>query len=131
MRYHRPWMSGRLSMINFYFNNDPSKLPEHTETCHPVQLFNTHPYNRDNHSRASGSLLKRVRELGINVDANTIDLITIASAVTAAETFERRGEAADAWSRVMHLHIPVTDESLWNMLSDRLSSILNFLTGDQ
>lgn len=118
-------------MINFYFNNDPSQLPEYTETCHPVQLFNTHPYDDSKHSRVSGSLLKRVRELGVHVDADAIDLMTIASAVTAAETFERRSDAADAWSRVMHLHIPVTDENLWNMLSDRLSSILNFLTGDQ
>lgn len=118
-------------MINFHFNNDPSQLPEYSENCHPVQLFNTHPHESSKHSRASGSLLKRVRELGINVDASAIDLITIASAVTAAETFERRGDAADAWSRVMHLHIPVTDENLWNKLSDRLSSILNFLTGDQ
>lgn len=118
-------------MTNFYFNNDPAQLPEYSETCHPVQLFNTHPHDRAKHSRASGSLLKRVRELGINVDAGAIDLITIASAVTAAETFERRGDAADAWSRVMHLHIPVTDEDMWNMLAGRLSSILNFLTGDQ
>lgn len=118
-------------MTNFYFNNDPSLLPAYSETCHPVQLFNTHPHDSSKHSRVSGSLLKRVRELGINVDADAIDLITIASAVTAAETFERRGDAADAWSRIMHLHIPVIAESLWNMLSDRLSSILNFLTGDQ
>ena len=118
-------------MINFYFNNDPSQLPPYSETCHPVQLFNTHPRDSSKHSRVSGSLLKRVRELGIYVDAGVIDLITIASAVTAAETFERRGDAADAWSRIMHLHIPVTNENLWNLLSGRLSSILNFLTGDQ
>lgn len=118
-------------MVNFYFNNDPSQLPEYSEACHPVQLFNTHPHDSSKHSRASGSLLKRVRELGISVDANAIDLITIASAVTAAETFECRSDAADAWSRVMHLHIPVNDDNLWNILSDRLSSILIFLTGDQ
>ncbi|MCB8890229.1 Qat anti-phage system QueC-like protein QatC [Vreelandella malpeensis] len=118
-------------MVNFYFNNDPSQLPEYSDTCHPVQLFNTHPYDSSKHSRSSGSLLQRVRELGINVDEKAIDLITIASAVTAAETFERRGDAADAWSRVMHLYIPVFGDDLWNMLSDRLSFILNFLTGDQ
>lgn len=118
-------------MVNFYFNNDPSQLPEYSDTCHPVQLFNTHPYDSSKHSRSSGSLLQRVRELGINVDEKAIDLITIASAVTAAETFERRGDAADAWSRVMHLYIPVFDDDLWNILSDRLSFILNFLTGDQ
>lgn len=124
-------MNGSPLMINFYFNSDPSLLPAYSETCHPVQLFNTHPHDKSKHSRASGSLLKQVRGLGINIDADAIDLITIASAVTAAETFERRRDAADAWSRLMHLHIPVINENLWNMLSDRLSFILNFLTGDQ
>jgi len=118
-------------MTNFYFNHDPVQLPEYSEKCHPVQIFNTHPYDSSKHSRASGSLLKQVRQLGININENAIDLITIATAVTAAETFYRRVDAADAWSRIMHLHIPVTDEDTWNKLSDRLSSILNFLTGDQ
>jgi len=118
-------------MTNFYFNHDPAQLPEYSKNCHPVQIFNTHPYDSTKHSRASGSLLNRVRELGINVNADAIDLITIATAVTAAETFERREYAADAWSRIMHLHIPLFNEDRWNNLSDRLSSILNFLTGDQ
>lgn len=118
-------------MTNFYFNDDPTQLPEYSESCHPVQIFNTHPYDSSKHSRASGSLLKRVRELGISVDAKAIDLITIATAVTAAETFERRMDAADAWSRTMHLHIPVANDEVWSKLSGRLSSILNFLTGDQ
>lgn len=118
-------------MTNFYFNNDPAQLPEYSENCHPVQIFNTHPYNSLRHSRASGSLLNQVRKLGVKLDAGAVDLITIATAVTAAETFERRANAADAWSRIMHLNIPVTDEAKWNMLAERLSSILNFLTGDQ
>ena len=118
-------------MTNFYFNDDPSQLPEYSDACHPVQIFNTHPYDSSKHSRASGTLLHRIRQLGIQVDSKAIDLITIASAVTAAETFERRSDAADAWSRVMHLHIPVIEDDMWNNLTDRLSSILNFLTGDQ
>jgi len=118
-------------MTNFYYNDDPSQLPEYSDICHPVQIFNTHPYDSSKHSRASGTLLHRIRQLGIQVDSKAIDLITIASAVTAAETFERRNDAADAWSRVMHLHIPVIEDDMWNNLADRLSSILNFLTGDQ
>ncbi|WP_288129861.1 Qat anti-phage system QueC-like protein QatC [Microbulbifer sp.] len=118
-------------MTNFYFNHDPAQLPEYSENCHPVQIFNTHPHDSSKHSRASGSLLKQVRELGISVNTEVIDLVTIATAVTAAETFERREDAADAWSRVMHLHIPVTDEITWNKLSNRLGSTLHFLTGDQ
>jgi 7-cyano-7-deazaguanine synthase in queuosine biosynthesis len=131
MRFHKRLMNGKISMTNFYFNNDPAQLPEYSENCHPVQIFNTHPYDSSKHSRASGSLLNQIRKLGISVNANAVDLITIATAVTAAETFERREDAADAWSRIMHLYIPVTYDETWNRLSNRLSSTLNFLTGDQ
>eukprot|EP00487_Bulimina_marginata_P006414 TRINITY_DN25939_c0_g1_i1.p1 TRINITY_DN25939_c0_g1~~TRINITY_DN25939_c0_g1_i1.p1 ORF type:complete len:156 (+),score=7.14 TRINITY_DN25939_c0_g1_i1:148-615(+) len=31
----------------------------------------------------------------------------------------------------MHLHVPVTDEGMWNLVAAELSSLLNFLTGDQ
>mgnify|MGYP005991112035 CR=1 FL=1 len=118
-------------MINFHFNSDPKQLPEYSEDCHPVHLFNVNKHDKAKHSVASYALLDRVKELGVSIDADAIDLITIASAVTAADTFEQRQNAANAWSRVMHLHIPVTDKNKWNTLSERLSSILNFLTGDQ
>ena len=118
-------------MINFHFNNDPAQLPEYSESCHPVQIFRTHKYDNTKSSAASLGLLQKVRELGVNVDADAIDLITIATAVTAAETFYLREDAPDAWSRMMHLHVPVIDEEMWNVEADRLASILNFLTGDQ
>jgi 7-cyano-7-deazaguanine synthase in queuosine biosynthesis len=124
-------MSGRILMTNFYFNNDPTELPEYSDTCHPVQIFDTHQYDSSKHSVTSRSLIRTIRRLGVTIDEKALDLITIASAVTAAETFERRGDAADAWSRTMHLHVPVNDEVLWNDLSKKLESILNFLTGDQ
>lgn len=118
-------------MINFHFNNDPALLPEFSDSCHPVQIFHTHKYDNTKNSTASRSLLQNVRKLGVNVDADAIDLVTIATAVTAAETFYQRKDAPDAWSRMMHLHVPVTDEGMWNSESERLASILNFLTGDQ
>lgn len=96
MRFHKLLMNGKISMTNFYFNDDPAQLPEYSENCHPVQIFNTHPYDSSKHSRASASLLNQIRRLGVSVNANSVDLITIATAVTAAETFERRGDAADA-----------------------------------
>lgn len=118
-------------MTNFYFHNDPSELPEFSEDWHPVQIYGTHPYDKTKHSLASRSLLDNLRNLGVPIDASAIDLITISTAVTAADTFEQRDRAADAWSRQMHLYIPVKDERLWIDLSGRLVSILNFLTGDQ
>ena len=122
---------GRVTMTKYYFHNDPSQLPACSDSCHPVQIYNTHQYDKKKHSVASRALLDTVRDLGVNVDANAIDLMTIATAVTAADTFELREAAADAWSRVIHLHVPVSDEHMWSSLSGRLSSILNFLTGDQ
>ena len=118
-------------MINFYFNNNPSELPDYSERIHPVQIYNTHKYNKEKHSLASRDLVNIVRRLGVEINNNSIDLITIATAVTAADTFEQRRNAADAWSRILHLHIPVTDENKWNLLAERLASILNYLTGDQ
>lgn len=118
-------------MINFYFHNDPSELPAYSDNCHPVQLFCSHQHDKTKHSKASRSLLLNLRDLGVDIDESAIDLVTIASAITAAETFERREDAANAWSRQMHLHIPVKNEELWNVLSERLASILHFLTGDQ
>jgi hypothetical protein len=118
-------------MTNFYFHNDPSELPEYSANCHPVQIYNTHQYDKTKYSVASRALLNTVRNLGVYIDAVAIDFITIATAVTATDTFEQRENAADAWSRVMHLHVPVTEEHMWSSLSGRLSSILNFLTGDQ
>lgn len=124
-------MNGRALMTNFYFNHDPSNLPAFTEDCHPVQIFHTHQHDINKHSLASRQLLQTVRDLGLNVDADVIDLVTIATAVTAADTFEQREKAENAWARKMHLHVPVTDDDMWNFNEPELSSLLNFLTGDQ
>lgn len=118
-------------MTNFYFHNDPTELPAYSENWHPVQIYNTHEYDKTRFSKASRTLLNKVRALGTPVDANAIDLLTIATAVTAADTFALRDKAADAWSRQMHLHIPVKNKNLWSTLTGQLISILNYLTGDQ
>ncbi|NWO06609.1 MAG: hypothetical protein HLX50_13245 [Alteromonadaceae bacterium] len=118
-------------MTDFYFNHDPANLPDYSEGCHPVQLFHTHFNDIGKHSLASKQLLQTVRDLGINLDEKAIDLITIATAVTAADTFEQREKAENAWARQMHLHVPVTNEDMWNSVEPELSSLLNFLTGDQ
>ena len=124
-------MNGRVLMTNFYFNHDPANLPDFSEDCHPVQMFHTHQNDITKHSLVSKQLLQTVRDLGLHVDADAIDLITIATAVTAADTFELRDNAENAWARKMHLHVPVTDEDMWNTVEPELSSLLNFLTGDQ
>jgi hypothetical protein len=118
-------------MTNYFFNHDPANLPEYSENSHPVQIFNTHKYDGNKYSLASRGLLEKVRDLGVDIDADAIDLITIATAVTAADTFEVREKAENAWARKMHLHIPLFNDKKWSSVEPELCSLLNFLTGDQ
>ena len=78
----RRLMNGRALMTNFYFNHDPANLPDFSDDCHPVQMFHTHQNDINKHSLVSKQLLQTVRDLGLNVDADAIDLITIATAIT-------------------------------------------------
>ena len=117
-------------MHEIHFNNDPSALPEFDQNCYPVQIFGGHKYDSSKASLAARSLIDSVRDLGISIDEKAIDLVTIAAAVTSAETFILRKDAADAWARQLHLHIPVYDVPLWSSLSVELASILGYLTGD-
>jgi hypothetical protein len=48
--------------------------------------------------------------------------------VWAADKFLPRGAAPDAWTRQITLHLPVSAD--WLPLADRMSRLLNFLTGD-
>ena len=118
-------------MTDFYFNHNPDKLPDYSDENHPVQIFDSHPLNKQKCSHASHELIKKIRKLGVQVHSDALDLVTIATAVTSAETFEPRGNAPNSWSRILNLNIPVLDPEKWETVKKRLESLLGFLTGDQ
>lgn len=118
-------------MTDFYFHHDPDKLPDYSGECHPVQIFDSHPLNKYKCSHASKELLTKIRKLGVVIDPDALDLVTIATAVTSAETFEPRENAPNSWSRILNLHIPVLAPDKWEAVAKRLESLLGFLTGDQ
>jgi len=118
-------------MIDFYFHHDPDQLPEYSGECHPVQIFDSHPLNKYKCSHASKELLTKIRKLGVAINPDALDLVTIATAVTSAETFEPRENAPNSWSRILNLHIPVLAPDKWEAVAKRLESLLGFLTGDQ
>ncbi|AIW17251.1 Qat anti-phage system QueC-like protein QatC [Vibrio tubiashii] len=117
-------------MMQCYFNNNPERLPKQGDECYPVQIYGTHMHYPNKVSLASRSLIDKVRSLGVEIDSKSLDLITIATAVTSAETFVLRKDAPDAWSRQLELFIPVYHKELWQGVAEELSSILGFLTGD-
>jgi len=100
-------------MTDFYFNSDPKKLPQPLKGIHPVHIFDLHPLDKHNNSWASRSIVARIRKLGVKVSDEAFDFVTIATAVTAAESFELRSNALNNWSRELHLHIPVINVEKW------------------
>ncbi|MFH6591150.1 Qat anti-phage system QueC-like protein QatC [Pseudomonas kulmbachensis] len=77
-----------------------------------------------------GPVRDAVRRLGAPVSRAGFDLLTIAMAVTAADTFVDKAEADDGWARVLRLSIPIADPDLWKPAVPILQRALHFLSGD-
>jgi hypothetical protein len=59
-----------------------------------------------------------------------IDLLSIAMAVTAADTFVLRADAPDGWSRSFQIALPLADPAPWNAVRPALEGALQFLSSD-
>lgn len=78
-----------------------------------------------------GQALNALSELGLTPSEKSVDLALLAAAVTAADTRISRGDAQDAWTREIEVHLPVADPQLWSSLTPLIVRLLNFLTGDR
>lgn len=67
---------------------------------------------------------------GVQPSVRVVDLVSIALAVTAADTFVLRDDADDAWSRTIKISVPLVNPAAWEPLERDLSRTLSFLTGD-
>ena len=59
-----------------------------------------------------------------------MDFMTIAMAVTAADTFVNRHKAADGWTRQISVSVPLCDPGPWHSVKSKLETALRFLSGD-
>lgn len=108
---------------------DPSQLSKATGSTIPIFLYGAR--SPVSGGRAiGGPLLAEVRRLGLGVPEIAFDFLTLALAVTAADTFVQREEAADGWCRELHLVVPVTNPSAWAPVVHNLQDALRFLSGD-
>lgn len=108
---------------------DPSQLPKAAQGTIPILLYGARSQVPGGRA-IGGPLLAEVRRLGLVVPAIAFDFLTLALAVTAADTFVQRAEAADGWCRELHLVVPVTDPGLWTPVIEGLQNLLRFLSGD-
>ena len=67
----------------------------------------------------------------VRPSTTVIDFLSIAMAVTAADTFVLRYAAPNAWSRSFEIVLPLAERSQWQPLRQQLEATLRFLSGDQ
>lgn len=79
-----------------------------------------------------GHALVDLDRLGVHPPECSIDLLTLAAHVHAADTrVSRESEAQDGWTRELRLVVPVSDPDLWHSAAPTFRRLLNFLTGDR
>ncbi|UPL06693.1 7-cyano-7-deazaguanine synthase [Pseudomonas sp. IsoF] len=116
-------------MTDLIFHHEADQLHLQTANGIPVLMYGSRPPARGTCS-IGGPVRAAVRRLGAPVSRTGFDLLTIAMAVTAADTFVDKAEADDGWARDLRLFIPIADPQLWQPAIPLLQKALHFLSGD-
>lgn len=104
-------------------------LPALADDTIPVMLYGQERAPADA-GRVGAHAFRSVRRLDQSASATAFDFMTIAMAVTAAETFVTRKAATDGWARDLDLVVPLRYPARWISVRERLTATLRFLTGD-
>lgn len=75
-------------------------------------------------------LRHRFERIAVPPTRQALDLMAVAMAITAADTFVLRDEAADGWRREIEVDVPVIEPDRWLALAPLLAKTLGFLSGD-
>lgn len=128
-------MGGVREVTDLIFHHDGQRLPQAAPGIIPVLMYGAGPPGRRTAS-IGGPVRTAVSRLGTRVPERAHDLLTVAMAVTAADTFgdretaEGQQEAADGWTRNLRLRIPLENPTPWQPVRPLLEEALRFLSGD-
>lgn len=114
-------------MTHLIFHHDLQKLPKTKNDLFPVQLYGR---GSNKISSIGNAVIDKVQRLGVAIPPQAMDLLTIALAVTAADTFVRRSESPDGWARQFRIQLPLFAPARWMGIRSELQRALNFLSGD-
>lgn len=115
--------------MRIVYATDAGALPRRTAGTIPVLLYGS-GVAPEGAGRVGAHAFRAVQRLDQPISPVASDFLTLALAVTAAETFVSRSEAADGWTRQLDLVVPLRDPARWLPVTDRLADTLRFLTGD-
>jgi len=116
-------------MTEIVFDHEAAHLPNPVAGRIPVLMYGASPPGPG--TAAIGNQVKAMlQRLRKPVHTTAFDFLTVALAVTAADTFVSRGSAADGWVRDLRLTVPVNDAALWQGVLPVFQKALRFLSGD-
>lgn len=117
-------------MTTLAFHHEARSLPTATEDLMPVQLYGNPGAPRRDVSSIGSPIVDRIKRLGISIPEQTMDFLTLALAVTAADTFVCREFSENGWTRRIGIQLPLSNPDTWNPLKRDLEDVLHFLSGD-
>ena len=116
-------------MTQLVFHHDINQLNNLQNGTIPVHLYGMGNKNLQI-AHIGNMVLDRVRRLGIRLNNQVMDFLTIAMAVTAADTFVLRKDTANGWCRSFSITLPLCRPAIWQANKVHLEHILHFLSGD-
>ncbi|WP_321477346.1 Qat anti-phage system QueC-like protein QatC [uncultured Paludibaculum sp.] len=75
-------------------------------------------------------IINECRELHRQPSRTAWDFLSLSLGVIAADSFVKRADAADGWTREIDLTVELLDPSPWHKVSGEIEKTLRFLTGD-
>ena len=110
-------------------SGDLQHLATVPSTAIPVLLYQPRG-TIPNGGTVGNGLVKAIQALPARPSTTAFDFLTIALSVIAADTFVRRNDAPDNWTRTIELEIAVADPTPWQSVNTTLEKALSFLSGD-
>jgi len=116
-------------MIEIVCHHEVAQLPLGRSGKIPVLMYGASP-PRQGTGSIGRPVVAAVRRLGVPAHAVAFDFLTIAMAVTAADTFVNRAKASDGWAREFRVSVSLDNPAPWVSIKHLLEKALNFLSGD-
>lgn len=116
-------------MTIVYVHPDLDELPPPSPGLIPVHLYGSRPDKKGTAALGWG-IYNELARVNAPLDPVAFDFLSLALAVTAADTFVSRHDAADGWARDIKLTVALSDQTRWRPALPLLTHALNFLSGD-
>lgn len=116
-------------MNQLFFHHDIEQLKNLPNGVLPIRLYGMGDKSLQI-AHIGNMVLDRVRRLGVELNNQVMDFLTIATAVTAADTFILRKDTANGWCRSFSITLPLYQPDIWQANKVHLEQILHFLSGD-